>query len=72
MRRRLLLTVSASLPAAALVRQPGAAEPWIAATEYPAGAMPAEGLARLAEAARPLAITPRFDAPEGVRSAAMP
>jgi TRAP-type C4-dicarboxylate transport system substrate-binding protein len=68
MRRRLLLAL-ASLPAAALAQQPGA---WLAATEYPAGAMPAEGLVRLAEAARPLEIVPRFDAPEGVRSAAMP
>jgi TRAP-type C4-dicarboxylate transport system substrate-binding protein len=71
-RRRLLLSLSASLPAAALAQQPGPAEPWIAATEYPAGAMPAEGLVRLAEAAMPLQVTPRFDAPEGVRSVAMP
>jgi TRAP-type C4-dicarboxylate transport system substrate-binding protein len=69
MRRRLLLGLAASLPTAALAQQ---GEAWTAATEYPAGAMPAEGLARLAEAARPLAIAPRFDAPEGVRSAAMP
>jgi TRAP-type transport system periplasmic protein len=71
-RRRLLLSLCASVPATALAQQPGAPEAWAAATEYPAGAMPAEGLARFAEAARPLPVTPRFDAPEGVRSAAMP
>jgi TRAP-type C4-dicarboxylate transport system substrate-binding protein len=69
MRRRSLIALAASLPAVALAQQP---QGWEGATEYPAGAMPAEGLVRLAEAARPLAITPRFDAPEGVRSAAMP
>ncbi len=69
MRRRLLLGLAAALPAASRAR---GQEAWTAATEYPEGAMPAEGLVRLAAAARPLAITPRFDAPEGVRSAAMP
>jgi TRAP-type C4-dicarboxylate transport system substrate-binding protein len=69
MRRRVLLGASASLPVTALAQQPAA---WIAATEYPAGVMPAEALARLAEAARPLDITVRFNAPEGVRSATMP
>ena len=72
MRRRLLLSLCASVPAAAVAQQPGAPEAWVAATEYPAGAMPAEGLVRFAEAARPLPVTPRFDAPDGVRSAAMP
>ncbi len=67
MRRRPLIGLGLSLPFAAGAQQP---EPWTAATEYPAGAMPAEGLTRLAEAA-PFPIAPRFDAPEGVRSAAM-
>ncbi len=69
MRRRFLLGLAASLPLPAQAQQDAA---WPAATEYPAGAMPAEGLARLAEAARPLASAPRFDAPDGVRSAGMP
>lgn len=70
MRRRSLIALSATMPFAAAAQQGGAA--WTAATEYPAGAMPAEGLVRLAEAAKPLVITPAFDAPGGVRSAAMP
>jgi len=70
MRRRSLIALSATMPFAAAAQQGGGA--WTAATEYPAGAMPAEGLVRLAEAAKPLAITPAFDAPGGVRSAAMP
>jgi TRAP-type C4-dicarboxylate transport system substrate-binding protein len=75
MRRRSLISLAASMPLTVAARQSRAQQvgaPWVAATEYPAGAMPAEGLARLAEAARPLRIEPRFDAPEGVRSAAMP
>lgn len=72
MRRRPMLAILSSLPAAAALRNAAAQEPWPAATEYPAGAMPAEGLVRLAEAARPLPIVPAFDAPGGVRSAAMP
>ncbi|NKC34126.1 TRAP transporter substrate-binding protein DctP [Roseomonas sp. BU-1] len=79
MRRRSLIALAATLPMAAPAQtMPPLATPrqgagqWIAATEYPAGAMPAEGLARLAEAALPLPITPRFDAPDGVRSAQMP
>ena len=70
MRRRALVALAASVPAAAGAQQP--VPPWRAATEYPAGAMPAEGLARLAEEARPLPVEPAFDAPEGVRSASMP
>jgi TRAP-type C4-dicarboxylate transport system substrate-binding protein len=72
MRRRPMLAILSSLPALAAARNAAAQEPWPAATEYPAGAMPAEGLVRLAEAARPLPIAPAFDAPGGVRSAAMP
>jgi TRAP-type C4-dicarboxylate transport system substrate-binding protein len=68
MRRRTLMALAASLPVSARAQQPGG---WLAATEYPAGAMPAEGLVRLAEAARPLLIEPLFDAPGGVRSAGM-
>ncbi len=68
MQRRFLMALAASLPFPARAQQPGA---WTAATEYPAGAMPAEGLVRLAEAARPLVIEPAFDAPGGVRSAGM-
>ncbi|MDO9498581.1 TRAP transporter substrate-binding protein [Falsiroseomonas sp.] len=75
MRRRSLIALTATMPFAAAAQQGGAQQgsgAWTAATEYPAGAMPAEGLTRLAEAARPLVITPAFDAPGGVRSAAMP
>ncbi|WP_439595091.1 TRAP transporter substrate-binding protein [Falsiroseomonas sp.] len=72
MRRRTLLALGTSMPFAAHVQQAGAQQAWTAATEYPAGAMPAEGLVRLAEAAKPLVIAPAFDAPGGVRSAAMP
>lgn len=80
MRRRSLIALTATMPFAASAQQSGAqqggAQPaagaWTAATEYPAGAMPAEGLVRLAEAAKPLVITPAFDAPGDVRSAAMP
>ncbi len=70
MRRRALLALGITLPIAA--RAQGGGDPWAAATEYPAGTMPAEALLRLAEAARPLHIEPGFDAPGGVRSAAMP
>lgn len=75
MRRRSLIALTATMPFAAAAQQGGpqpAAGAWTAATEYPAGAMPAEGLVRLAEAAKPLVIAPAFDAPGGVRSAAMP
>jgi TRAP-type C4-dicarboxylate transport system substrate-binding protein len=80
MRRRSLIALASSMPLAAVAQQPGAQQPvaqppgtpWVAATEYPAGAMPAEGLVRLAEAARPMLIEPAFDAPQGVRSAGMP
>jgi TRAP-type C4-dicarboxylate transport system substrate-binding protein len=74
MRRRSLIALAASMPALAHAQQQGASagSSWTAATEYPAGAMPAEALVRLAEAARPLRIEPVFDAPQGVRSAAMP
>ncbi|MBL6079029.1 TRAP transporter substrate-binding protein [Belnapia sp. T18] len=50
---------------------------WRIATEYPASAMPGEGIAHFAEAAGRLAngaltVEPRFNAPDGLRSAAMP
>lgn len=75
MRRRNLIALTATMPLVSMTQQAGAQQTggaWTAATEYPAGAMPAEGLVRLAEAAKPLLITPAFDAPGGVRSAAMP
>jgi TRAP-type transport system periplasmic protein len=75
--RRSLL---AALPAAGGALAPWrgwAAALWRIATEYPASAMPGEGIAHFAEAASRLAagaltVEPRFDAPEGLRSAAMP
>ncbi|MBR0644116.1 TRAP transporter substrate-binding protein [Plastoroseomonas hellenica] len=57
--------------------RPAAAEPtWTLATEYPRTAMPGEGVAHFAAAATRLAagaltVTPGFDAPNGLRSAAM-
>lgn len=67
----------ASLLAAAATRQSRAAEAsWTIATEYPRTAMPGEGVAHFATAATRLAagaltVTPGFDAPNGLRSAAM-
>ena len=56
----------------------GAAEPvrWRIATEYPATAIPGEGVAAFADAvtagsAGALTVEPAFDAPEGLRSATM-
>jgi TRAP-type C4-dicarboxylate transport system substrate-binding protein len=67
----------ASLLAVTAARGAGAAEPtWTLATEYPRTAMPGEGVAHFAAAATRLAagaltVTPGFDAPGGLRSAAM-
>ncbi|HEY4250683.1 MAG TPA: TRAP transporter substrate-binding protein DctP [Roseomonas sp.] len=73
MRRPLL----ASLLAVAVVRTARAEAAWTLATEYPRTAMPGEGVQHFAEAATRLAagaltVTPGFDAPQGLRSAAMP
>ena len=69
MRRRALLAA----PLAALPRAGRAAEAWQMATEYPATAIPGEGIAFFAEAAGEagLAVQPGFDAPAGLRSAGM-
>ncbi len=55
----------------------GAAAVWSAATEYPATAMPGEGLATLArllaeDSAGAIILQPAYDAPDGLRSATMP
>lgn len=68
--RRVVLAGLLAAPAAR------AQTPWRIATEYPAGAMPGEGIAAFAAAATrlsagALAVTPLFDAPEGMRSARM-
>jgi len=71
MQRRLVLLAGAGLVAPPV----RAATVWSAATEYPSGSIPAEGLATFARecAARDgPAITPLTDAPAGIRSAAMP
>jgi TRAP-type C4-dicarboxylate transport system substrate-binding protein len=54
-----------------------AAATWRIATEYPPTAMPGEGITHFAEAAGRLSgdaltVEPRFNAPDGLRSAAMP
>lgn len=61
------------LPWAARAQAPAA---WRIATEYPASAMPGEGIATFAAAATRLAagaltVQPAFDAPDGLRSAGM-
>ena len=73
--RRALLAL---LPAPFLARpvQAQAQAAWRIVTEYPATAMPGEGIAHFAQAATRLAagaltVTPAFDAPDGIRSAAM-
>ena len=71
--RRALLAL---LPAAGLAGTARAAESWRIVTEYPANAMPGEGIAHFAAGATrlsngALSVTPGFDAPDGLRSAAM-
>ncbi|WP_043834499.1 TRAP transporter substrate-binding protein [Muricoccus aerilatus] len=73
MLRRALLALA---PAALAARSARAAPGWRIVTEYPANAMPGEGIAYFAEAATRLSagvptVTPGFDAPQGLRSAAM-
>ena len=72
LRRALLALAPAVLPA----RGVWAATEWRIVTEYPANAMPGEGIAHFASAATQLSagaltVTPSFDAPDGLRSAAM-
>ena len=72
--RRALLLALATLPLGARVARAGAA--WRIVTEYPATAMPGEGIAQFAEAATrlsagALAVRPGYDAPDGLRSAGM-
>jgi len=72
-RRHLLLAGTGAALAAAPAR--AAAAEWRAATEYPAGSIPAEGLttfARECAARGGPTVTILTDAPEGTRSAAMP
>ena len=70
--RRLLLASCLAVPAA----RAQTAAAWRIATEYPASAMPGEGVAAFAAAATRLSggaltVTPGFDAPGGLRSAGM-
>ncbi len=72
--RRTLLLSLAALPLAS--RAARAEASWRIVTEYPATAMPGEGIARFAEAATRLSagaltVRPGYDAPDGLRSAAM-
>ena len=72
LKRRLTLAAGITL-----LTRAGRADPathWTIATEYPANAMPGEGIALFAAAAsnESLMVQPRFDAPGGLRSAAMP
>ena len=76
-RRRILgaLAAPALLAAPRLPRAQGSVT-WRIATEYPASAMPGEGIAAFAAAATRLAagalvVQPGFDAPDGLRSAGM-
>jgi len=68
------LTLAAGITFLARAGQADPAAHWSIATEYPADAMPGEGIALFAAAAsnENLTVQPRFDAPEGLRSAAMP
>ena len=69
MRRRAFLLVAAASPA-------WATETWRIVTEYPATSMPGEGVAYFADAlnraAAGLTLMPGYDAPDGLKSAAMP
>lgn len=63
--------------AAMLPRHAGAAAAWRIATEYPASAISGEGVAHFAETATRLSagrltVQASFDAPDGLKSAAMP
>ncbi|MBV1799448.1 TRAP transporter substrate-binding protein DctP [Siccirubricoccus sp. G192] len=75
--RRPALTLFLALGAGAAVRRPARAQAaWRMVTEYPATAMPGEGLAHFAStmsrlSAGALAVRPGFDASEGLRSAGM-
>jgi TRAP-type C4-dicarboxylate transport system substrate-binding protein len=71
--RRILLALA---PAALAIRRAQAATEWRIVTEYPASAMPGEGITHFAEAATRLSagaitIRPAHDAPDGLRSATM-
>jgi TRAP-type C4-dicarboxylate transport system substrate-binding protein len=76
--RRHLLPLLLSCGAGILASRAARAETaWRMATEYPATAMPGEGVRHFAEAATRLSagalvVRPGFDAPDGLRSAAMP
>jgi len=75
-RRPLLLSLAALLASPLLPRPARAAPTWRIVTEYPATAMPGEGIAAFAAAVAALSnggllVQPGFDAPDGLRSAAM-
>lgn len=74
--RRALMAMTPLLGLATFPARAEAAE-WGIATEYPATAMPGEGIAFFAETANLeaqgiLHVRPAFDAPDGLRSARMP
>lgn len=75
-RRSFILSSAAVCGAAMLPRYASAASVWRIATEYPASAISGEGLAHFAEtairlSAGRLTVEPSFDAPDGLKSAAM-
>jgi len=78
LRRRLFIETSLAFGSGAVLPRPvHAASVWRIATEYPAGAISGEGVAYFAEAATRLSagslnVEARFDAPDGLKSAAMP
>ena len=74
--RRALMAMTPLLGLATFPARAEAAE-WGIATEYPATAMPGEGIAFFAETVNQeahgiLGVRPAFDAPDGLRSAKMP
>lgn len=76
---RILIALLLLFPAArqTLAQPPGSQTVWRAATEYPATATPGEGLATFArllnqESAGQIKLEPRYDAPDGLKSAAIP
>lgn len=76
--RRLVLMSPLSLGVGSLILRTGkAGTPWRMATEYPATSMPGEGVSHFARIVShlsngALSVQPGFDAPGGLRSAAMP
>ena len=76
--RRLVLISPLAFGTGSLIPRTGkTGTPWRMATEYPATSMPGEGISHFARAVSHLSngamsVQPGFDAPDGLRSAAMP